>query len=105
MPRGRNPKVSTHSATPNDRLAIVSQQAHQPAPVVRYRRSADRRTSHSDGTSGRRTARPAGRIRRLVRRLPDSLRDSPTAVALLAIVDLELDGLAAIVPPLGYGRD
>jgi hypothetical protein len=35
--------------------------------------------------------------------LPDSLRDSATAEALLAIVDL--DALTAIEPPRGYGRD
>jgi hypothetical protein len=37
--------------------------------------------------------------------LPDSLRDTATAAALQAIVDLDLDELAAVVPPLGYGRD
>jgi hypothetical protein len=37
--------------------------------------------------------------------VPDSLRDSPTATALQAIVELDLDELAAIVPPRGYGRD
>ncbi len=37
--------------------------------------------------------------------LPDSLRDSPTANALEAIVDLDLIALADIEPPRGYGRD
>jgi hypothetical protein len=37
--------------------------------------------------------------------LPDSLRDSATAAALQAIVDLDLDELTTIVPPRGYGRD
>jgi hypothetical protein len=37
--------------------------------------------------------------------LPDSLRDGATAEALQAIVDLDLDGLADIEPPRGYGRD
>ena len=37
--------------------------------------------------------------------LPDSLRDSATAEALQAIVDLDLDELTAIVPLRGYGRD
>jgi hypothetical protein len=37
--------------------------------------------------------------------VPDSLRDSATATALQAIVELDLDELAAIVPPRGYGRD
>ena len=37
--------------------------------------------------------------------LPDGLRDTATAEALQAIVDLDLDDLTAIVPPCGYGRD
>jgi len=37
--------------------------------------------------------------------LPDSLRDSATADALEAIVDLDLTPLADIEPPRGYGRD
>ena len=37
--------------------------------------------------------------------LPDSLRDGATAAALQAIVDLDLDTLAEIEPPRGYGRD
>jgi len=37
--------------------------------------------------------------------LPESLRRTATAEALQAIVDLDLDALAAIEPPRGYGRD
>ena len=37
--------------------------------------------------------------------LPDSLQDTATAEALQAIVDLDLDLLATIEPPRGYGRD
>jgi hypothetical protein len=37
--------------------------------------------------------------------LPDNLRDTATAAALQAIVDLDFDELAAIVLPRGYGRD
>ena len=33
------------------------------------------------------------------------LRDTATAEALQAIVDLDLDTLADIEPPRGYGRD
>ena len=36
---------------------------------------------------------------------PDNLRDNPAGEALEIIVDLDLDALAAIVPPRGYGRD
>lgn len=37
--------------------------------------------------------------------LPLPLRDTATAEALQAIIDLDLDVLAAIEPPRGYGRD
>ncbi len=37
--------------------------------------------------------------------LPDSLRDTATALALQEIIDLDLSDLAAIQPPRGYGRD
>ena len=37
--------------------------------------------------------------------LPESLHDSPTAQALEVIVELDLDSLADIDPPRGYGRD
>jgi hypothetical protein len=37
--------------------------------------------------------------------LPESLRDNATAAALQEMIDLDLDAIAAIQPPLGYGRD
>ena len=37
--------------------------------------------------------------------LPEPLRDTPTGEALQAIVDLDLDELASIEPPRGFGRD
>ncbi len=37
--------------------------------------------------------------------LPEGLRDSATAAALQEMIDLDLDAVAAIQPPLGYGRD
>jgi len=37
--------------------------------------------------------------------LPEPLRDTATGEALQAIADLDLDELASIEPPLGFGRD
>lgn len=37
--------------------------------------------------------------------LPDTLAETPTAEALQAIVDLDLDALIDVQLPLGYGRD
>jgi len=37
--------------------------------------------------------------------LPDALRETATAEALQVIVDLDLDTIAEVEPPRGYGRD
>jgi hypothetical protein len=37
--------------------------------------------------------------------LPESLRDTTTAETLQEIIDLDLDSIAAVRPPLGYGSD
>ena len=37
--------------------------------------------------------------------LPEALRDGATGEGLQAIVDLDLDQLASIEPPRGFGRD
>ena len=37
--------------------------------------------------------------------LPEGLQDTPTAQALETIVELDLDSLADVDPPRGYGRD
>ena len=37
--------------------------------------------------------------------LPESLRDSATATALQDMIDLDLDAIAQVQPPRGYGRD
>ena len=37
--------------------------------------------------------------------LPANLADSATGEALQAVVDLDLDALAAVPPPRGFGRD
>jgi len=107
MPRGRQPQ-GEHPLSNAERQARyrARHQAHQPTPVPRYRRPADRRT---------RPQRWRDAVAELLAlqaeyaawcdALPDSLGDSPTAAALLAIVELDLDELAAVVPPRGYGRD
>jgi len=107
MPRGRQPD-GEHALSNAERQAQyrARQQAKQPPSKVRYRRPMDRRT---------RSQRWHDTVTGLVAlqteyaawydALPDSLRDSATAAALQAIVDLDLDALTAIVPPRGYGRD
>ena len=107
MPRGRHPE-GEHTLSNAERQARyrARRDADEPAPVVRYRRPVDRRS---------RLQRWNDAVARLLAlqaeyaawcdAVPDSLRDSATAAALQAIVELDLDELAAIVPPRGYGRD
>jgi hypothetical protein len=107
MPRGRQPE-GEHSLSNAERQARyrARREAQQPAPVVRYRRPADRRT---------RAQRWHDTVTWLVALqaeyaawydvLPDNLRDTATGAALQAIVDLDLDDLVSIEPPRGFGRD
>jgi len=107
MPRGRRP-TGDHALSDAERQARyrARRQAKQPSPRIRYRRPADRRT---------RPQRWYEAVAELLAlqaeyaawcdALPDSLRDSATADALQAIVELDLDVLADIEPPRGFGRD
>jgi hypothetical protein len=81
-------------------------QVEQPVPVARMHRAADRRSRP------RRWHDAVAELLALqavyaawLEALPDTLQGTATADALQAIVDLDLDTLAAIEPPRGYGRD
>ena len=107
MPRGRTPE-GKHALSNAERQARyrARREADQPAPAVRYRRAVDRRSRSqrwNDLVAGLLALQAEYAAWYDV--LPDSLRDTPTAVALQAVVELDLDELAAIVPPRGYGRD
>jgi hypothetical protein len=107
MPQGHQP-TGEHALSNAERQARyrARRQAEQPLPKIRYRRPADRRT---------RAKRWHDTVAELVAlqaeyaawhdALPDSLRDSATAEALQAIVDLDLEEVLAIIPPRGYGHD
>jgi hypothetical protein len=107
MPRGRRP-AGDHALSDAERQARyrARRQAEQASPLIRYRRPADRRP---------RPQRWRDAVAELLAlqaeyaawcdTLPDSLRGSATAEALQAIVDLDLDVLADIEPPRGFGRD
>ena len=79
---------------------------HAGLPIVRYRRPADRRS---------RPQRWHDAVAELValqdeyrdwfEALPEATRDGATGEALQAILDLDLDEIAAIEPPRGFGRD
>jgi hypothetical protein len=106
MPRGRKPQ-GTHALSNAERQARYRARhaAIQP-PAPGTRPAAIRRT---------RPQRWRAAVAELVAlqteyaawldALPEALRDSATGEALQAILDLDLDELAAIEPPRGYGRD
>jgi len=80
--------------------------AAEGAPVIRIRRAVDRRSRP------RRWHDAVAELLALQAEymawldgLPASLHGSATAEALQAVADLDLDALAAIDPPRGYGRD
>ena len=107
MPRARQPEAD-HALSNAERQARyrARKRAETTPPTVRYRRPTDRRSR------ARRWCDSVAALLALqaeyaawAEALPDSLRDTATADALQAIVDLDLDDLAAIIPPRGYGRD
>ena len=107
MPRGRTPE-GKHPLSNAERQARyrARREADRAAPIVRCRRPVDRRSRSqrwNDLVAGLLALQAEYAAWYDV--LPDSLRDTSTAAALQAIVDLDLDELAAIVPPRGYGRD
>ncbi len=107
MPRGRPPQgdnpLSGAERQARYRARIQTQTT---TPVVRYKRPADRRT---------RPQRWHDAVTELIalqaeytawaEAIPDSLQATPTADALQVIADVDLDELASIKPPRGYGRD
>ena len=107
MPRGRKPEgeISLSNAERQARYR-ARHQSPKPPVVIRARRPADRRP---------RPKRWHDAVAELIdlqaayaawlEALPDTLHGTATADALQAIVDLDLDALAAIEPPRGYGRD
>jgi hypothetical protein len=107
MPRGRQPEDETVLSNAERQARWrAKHQAPMPSGVIRTPRPVDRRS---------RVQRWRDAVGELVDiqsdcgewldALPESLRDTTTAEALQAIVDLDLDELAAVEPPRGYGRD
>ena len=106
MPKDPQPQ-SGHALSNAERQARHrARQAEQTGSTIRYRRPADRRT---------RPQRWNDAVAELLAlqadyatwadALPDALRETATAEALQAVVDLDMTDLAEIKPPRGYGRD
>ena len=106
MPRGREPEGQAPLTNAERQARYRARRAEQAGSTIRYRRPVDRRT---------RPQRWHDAVTELLALQadyaawadapPDALRETPTAEALQAIVDLDLTELADIEPPRGYGRD
>jgi hypothetical protein len=79
---------------------------HIGAVVIRYRRPIDRRSRAQRWRDAvDELIAQQRQYTRWLDALPEATRDSPTGDALQAIVDLDLDEIAAVEPPRGFGRD
>ena len=107
MPRGRKPEAEQPLSNAERQARYrARRQAQQPQAAIRRRSAADRRS---------RPQRWRDAVAELLAlqaeyvawsdALPESLRDSATAEALREVIDLDLDSLADITPPRGFGRD
>jgi hypothetical protein len=107
MPRGRQPDGEQVLSNAERQARYRARKlAEQPKPQIRTRRPADRRSRSQRWRDAMADLLDLqAQYAAWYEALPDSLHDSPTAEALQSIVDLDLDDLAAIVPPRGYGRD
>ena len=106
MPRGREPEGET-ALTNAERQARyrARRQTEQPPVAAKQTRPSrhSRRKRWDDALAVMMTVQ--AECTAWFEALPESLRDSATAGALQEMIDLDLDSIAAVRPPLGYGRD
>ena|ERR1017187_1777261 len=107
MPRGREPEGDTAlSNAERQARHRARQKTTQPPAASKPRKPTDRRSRlkrWDDATAEMLTVQ--AECAAWFDALPESLRDSATAAALQEIIDLDLEAIAAIRPPRGYGRD
>ena len=107
MPRGRKPEAEQALSNAERQARYrARRQAQQPQAAIRRRPAVDHRSR------SRRWRDAVAELLALQAQyaawfdvLPESLRDSATAEALQEIIDLDLETLAVIRPPRGFGRD
>ena len=101
---GRKP-IGQRALTAAERQARYRAR-HTGAVVIRYRRHADRRSRPQrwrDAVAELITLQ--SEYAQWFAALPEATRDGATGDALQAILDLDLDEIAAVEPPRGFGRD
>jgi hypothetical protein len=106
MPRGREPEGHT-ALTNAERQARhrVRRLALQPPIVLKPPRAVRRSRSKRWNDALAELIAVQAECVAWFETLPESLREGSTAAALQEMIDLDLDAIIAIQPPLGYGRD
>jgi hypothetical protein len=104
MPRGRKPD-GPQALSGAERQARY--RAHHPGTaILRFRRPADRRSRPQRWHAAvAELAALQADYARWLDALPDATSNGATAQALQAIVDIDLDDIATVEPPRGFGRD
>jgi hypothetical protein len=106
MPRGREPEGGTALTNAERQARYRARRSMSPLPVTIKqprppRRSRTKRWNHALAEMIAVQAECAAWFEAL----PASLCDSATAAMLQEMIDLDLDTIAAVQPPLGYGCD
>jgi hypothetical protein len=106
MPRGRMPEGSAAlSNAERQARHRAKKQAVQPPLTIKRPQAARRSRSKRWDDALAEMFAVQSECAAWFEALPESLRDSATAVALQDMIDLDLDAIAAVRPPRGYGRD
>jgi hypothetical protein len=103
MPR---PAIGATAMTDAERQARYRAARAARQPIIRIRRPVDRRSLLKRWDDARaELSELQGHYTAWLESLPENLRESATAEALQAIVELDLSELLAVEPPRGFGRD
>lgn len=108
MPRGRQPEGRTALSNAERQARWRARRQAQPQPppgIIKQPRPARRSRSKRWNDALAEMFAVQAECAAWFEALPESLRDSATAAALQEMIELDLDAVAAVQPPLGYGRD
>ena len=104
--RKRGPKPTGPRALTGAERQARYRARHTATVAIRYRRLTDRRSRPQrwhDAVAE--LIALQGEYAQWLVALPEATRDGATGDALQAILDLDLDEIAAVEPPRGFGRD
>lgn len=106
MPRGRQPQGETALSNAERQARWRARRQAQRAPAITQQpRPARRSRAQRWNDALAEMFAVQAECAAWFEALPESLRDSATAAALEAMIELDLDAMAAVQPPRGYGRD